>query len=269
MNVTQEKICIYDVETTGDDPNKDQICQIAVLVCDKDFRPQRRITSLVKPTIPIAPEATAVHGITDEDVEDAPSFLDIWRKEKLYDAFAGALVVGFNSERFDDIIMINELDRSGVIYDFGDLEKLDVFKMYHKFNRHTLVALVKRFLNVDMGNSAHDAFIDAKYTANLLRHFMSLYEEDLPETTEGISTFLEREKRPDYVDSKGLIRFRFGVATFGFGKCEGKTLEEVSKKDPGYLKWMSKNFDNEEIRAIADEALRGRYPAVLKEDNYA
>lgn len=260
MRIIQDSLFIYDLETTGDDPDKDQVCQVAVLCCDKEFRPVKKIQSYIKPSIPIKPEATRVHGITDSDVVDAPSFGEFWRDNALDTLLSGALITSFNGERFDDIIMANEIVRHGIDYDFTVPEKLDVYKMYQKMNPATLVALVKRFLHRDITNDAHDAWTDTRYTANLLSHFMRIYEDDLPENTGAIAEFLQRDKREDYIDRNGRFRYVFNKPTFKFGKYNGRSLEEVARTNPGYLDWLVKNFDDDEVRKIALNALRGTFP---------
>lgn len=260
MKITQDKIFIFDLETTGDNPDVDQTCQISYILTRPDFSVIERATSYIKPGIPIKQEATDVHGITNEKVKDANEFCFFARNHALADKINGALIVGFNSDRFDNIILQHEFDRCRIPFDITKHESMDIYKMFRRMNPATLVDLIAKFLKRDISDDAHDAGTDTRYTMHLTQHFLRIYEDQLPETSDTITEFLLPPKRPDYIDRTGKIRFVNRKASVRFGKYDGKSLKWISNNDPGYLKWLMNNFDDAEVRDIARDALQGTYP---------
>ena len=74
LNISRP-ICFFDLETTGINVAKDRIVEISILKIFPDGR-EEEYTQRINPTIPIPPSTTEVHGITDADVANAPTFAE-------------------------------------------------------------------------------------------------------------------------------------------------------------------------------------------------
>ncbi len=104
-------ICFFDLETTGINVAKDRIVEISILKIFPDGR-EEEFTERINPTVPIPPATTAVHGISDEDVADKPTFAE--RAKDVHDIIKDADLAGFNSNRFDIPLLVEELLRAGI-----------------------------------------------------------------------------------------------------------------------------------------------------------
>ena len=99
MNLKLHKpLCVFDLETTGTQVGKDKIVEICILKVNPDASRESK-TWLVNPEMPIPAEASAVHGIYDTDVAQAPTFKEI--APKILELINGSDLAGFNSNRFD------------------------------------------------------------------------------------------------------------------------------------------------------------------------
>ena len=91
-------IVFFDLETTGINIAKDRIVEISVLKVYPNGKEEQK-TIRVNPGMHIPEEASAIHGIYDEDVKDAPMFKHIARELAHY--IEGCDLGGYNSNRFD------------------------------------------------------------------------------------------------------------------------------------------------------------------------
>lgn len=98
-----------DTETTGRDPSTDRVVEVACVRYEGGKITLRK-SWLVNPGRPIPQEAFEVHGISDDDVKDAPGFEAIL--PELLEALAGAIPLAYNAE-FDRKQLLAELGRVG------------------------------------------------------------------------------------------------------------------------------------------------------------
>jgi DNA polymerase-3 subunit epsilon len=98
-------LIILDLETTGINIASDRIVEIALLKIQPDGSEEERVLR-INPEIPIPEKATMIHGITDDDVKDAPLFKEVARTLARF--IEGCDLAGFNSNRFDIPLLAEE-----------------------------------------------------------------------------------------------------------------------------------------------------------------
>ncbi len=229
----QRPLAFFDLETTGTRIGRDRIIQIGVVRLLPGVERERWQT-LVNPGMPIPPEATVVHGITDADVADAPTLDEVARE--ILDQLAGCDLAGFNCMRFDVPFLAEELDRVGVSWNTTALRIVDVQRIYHQMEPRDLSAALRFYCGREH-TGAHDALADVEATADVLLAQLERY----PERLQGDVGFLgelsgDRMRNPD---PAGKLRFDdHGNICLGFGKYAGWTLENIGRNDPGYLQWL-------------------------------
>jgi len=220
MKLNLEKpLAFFDLETTGVRIGHDRIIQIGIVRLLPSGE-RERYQSLVNPEMHIPAEATAVHGITDADVADAPLLVDL--APTLLEELKGCDLSGFNLLRFDIPFLAEELHRVGVEWDSSKLRVVDVQRIYHKMEPRNLGAALKYYCGREH-EGAHDALADVEATADVLMAQLERY----PEALEGTIDFLGTMS----VDDKGNI-------CLSFGKYKGWSLENIGRNDPGYLQWL-------------------------------
>lgn len=224
-------IVFFDLETTGVDTSKDRIVEISMIKVmpdgSKDVKTRR-----VNPEMPIPAEATAVHGITDEDVKDEPTFRQL--AKSLAQFIQGCDFGGFNSNRFDLPLLVEEFLRVGVDVDLKRRKFVDVQTIFHKKEQRTLVAAYKFYCDKDL-TDAHSAAADTMATYEVLCAQLDRYD-DLENDIDFLAEFSEREKAVDYAGR--IVYNEQGVEVFSFGKYRGQSVEEVFRREPSYYAWM-------------------------------
>lgn len=221
----------FDLETTGVNVASDRIVEISWLKIQPDGRESKQ-TQLVNPTIPIDPRAIAIHGITDEDVKDKPTFSEIART--LARDFEGCDFAGYNSNKFDIPLLAEEFLRAGVDFDLRKRKFIDVQVIFHKMEQRTLIAAYKFYCQKDL-EDAHSAEADTRATYEILKAQLDHYEH-LQNDVDYLSVFSTQNRS---VDLAGRIIYNDkDIEVFNFGKYKGEPVEEVLKKDPGYFGWI-------------------------------
>jgi len=205
--------------------------EISVLRIEPDGR-ETLYTRRINPGMPIPPQATAVHGITDEDVKDAPLFADV--AAEIYALIADAYIVGFNSDKFDLPLLVEELLRAGIEVDLRKNKTIDVQTIYHKKEPRTLAAAYRFYTGKEL-EGHHSAEADVRATWEILKSQVNRYE-DLPPDLDGLSAYSTRQRRADFQGR--IIYDDAGREVLNFGKYKGRLLEEVLEQDPGYYGWV-------------------------------
>lgn len=236
-------LVFLDLETTGVNVVTDRIVEIALLKIFPDGREEERLQR-INPGIPIPQQSSAIHGIYDEDVKDAPLFKEV---AKLYARFIeGCDLAGFNSTRFDIPLLTEEFLRVDIDLDLKKHKFVDVQIIFHRMEKRTLAAAYKFYLLQDLEN-AHNAMADTKATYEVLKAQLDRYEgvefddngkKSIPvvNNVEALATFSAFDKSVDFA---GRIVFdEKGVEVFNFGKHKGKPVEKVFREEPGYYSWM-------------------------------
>ena len=245
-------IVFFDLETTGVDISKDRIVEISmvkVMPNGEEIVKTRRIN----PQMHIPESASAIHGITDEDVKDEPSFAQI--AKSLSQFIEGCDFGGFNSNRFDLPMLVEEFLRAGVDVDFRKRKFIDVQNIFHKMEQRTLVAAYKFYCDKDL-TDAHSAEADTRATYEVLKAQLDRYAE-LQNDVEALAAFSTRGEVADYA---GRILYNDkGEEVFAFGKYKGCSVEETFKKEPSYYTWiMNGDFPLATKRLITEIYLRSK-----------
>ncbi len=225
-------LLFFDIESTGLSISNDRIVEISVLKVlpngDQELKTRR-----LNPTIPISPEATAIHGIKDEDVVDCPTFKEI--AKSLANYMSGCDFAGYNSTRFDIPMLAEEFLRAGVDFNFRKRKLIDVQNIFHKMEQRTLSAAYKFYCNKNLEN-AHSAEADTIATFEVLEAQLDKYNDVLENDVKFLADFSSKTKLLDYAGR--IILNDKEEAVFNFGKYKGKTVESVFSADPSYYSWM-------------------------------
>lgn len=225
-------IIFFDLETTGVDVSKDrivEICYIKVLPNGNELSRTLRIN----PGMHIPEQASAVHGIYDEDVKDCPSFKEV--AKDIANDFIGCDIAGFNSNRFDLPLLAEEFLRAQVDIDLSRMRAIDVQVIYHKLEQRTLSAAYKFYCNADLIN-AHSALADTRATYEILQAQLDHYPELLKNDMDFLSQFSTFTNNVDFAGR--MVYDEKGNELFNFGKYKGERVDVVLQRDPGYYAWM-------------------------------
>lgn len=227
----KKPIVFFDLETTGIDVANDRIVEISLLKIFTDGKEETR-TLRINPEMPIPPQSTEIHGISDEDVKDKPTF-NIVAKE-IAKFIEGCDLAGYNSNKFDVPLLAEEFLRVGVDVDLKKHRLIDVQVIFHKMEQRTLSAAYKFYCEKNL-DDAHSAEADTKATYEILKAQIDRYS-DLTSDMGEISKFSSHNKNADFA---GRIVFNDkGEEVFNFGKYKDQTVESVLEKDQGYFSWM-------------------------------
>ena len=232
MNLHLERpIAFFDLETTGTNVATDRIVELAILKLQPGGSKTMKIHR-VNPTIPISEESISIHGITDEMVKDEPTFADL--APSLFKFLFDCDLAGYNSNKFDVPLLVEEFLRAGIDFEVRDRKLVDVQNIFHKMEQRTLAAAYKFYCGQSLEN-AHSAEADITATFEVLESQLDRYEE-LSNDVGFLHEFSQRNKNADLM---GRIIFNDkDEEVFNFGKYRGKSVEEVLSRDPGYYGWM-------------------------------
>jgi len=245
MKLTLKRpLVFFDLETTGTDVAKDRIVQISVLKVQPGGREEVR-TRLINPGIPIPAAATAVHHIADAQVAGEPKFCAIARG--LAEFFHDADIAGFNSNRFDVPILVEEFGRCGIPFPEPDARLIDVQVIYHRKEERTLAAAYKFYCNKSLAG-AHDAEADVRATLDVFREQLEKYD-DIGTTIDDLHRYSNSDAIVDY--ARKLTRNERGEIVYAFGKNRGKPVLD----DPGYAEWMLDGDFPESTKKVLREIL--------------
>ena len=249
-------VCV-DLEATGVWPGHDRIVQMATASIFPDGSVSTW-SSLVNPEQPMPPAALAIHGITDAMVASAPTFAQLAQT-------VGALLsdcdlTGYNVERFDRRLLAAEFRRAGVADPTVGALVIDAYTIFVRRERRSLDAAL-RFYGVQEGQAdrqAHNASSDVEATVAVLAAQLRTYA-DLPKTVAALHTWLHPSD-PNRIDADGKLVWRDGVATVAFGAQAGTSLADLVANDRCFLEWVLRKDFSDEVKAIVQDALAGRFP---------
>lgn len=224
-------LCFFDLETTGTNVVKDRIVEISIFKLFPNGNKESK-TWLVNPEQPIPPEVVAVHGISDEKVADEPTFKEL--SKDIYRMIKDSDLAGFNSDRFDIPLLVEELLRAGIDFDMKNTVSVDVQTIFHKMEQRTLAAAYAFYCDKSLEN-AHSAEADTLATYEVLLAQLKRYPE-LENNVKKLSEFTTRRQSLDFAGFIGVNKKEQPI--FSFGKHKGKLVEEVLEKEPGYFGWL-------------------------------
>ena len=224
-------IIFFDLETTGINIASDRIVEISYLKVDLSGNETSK-TLRINPGMPIPEKATAVHGITDEDVKDAPPFNEVARS--LAREFEGCDLAGYNSVRFDIPLLAEEFLRAGVDIDLKRRKFVDVQVIFMKMEPRTLSAAYQFFTGKEL-TEAHSAEADTRATYEVVQAQLDRYE-NLENDIASLAEFSAHNRNVDFAGR--IILDENDVEVFNFGKYKGRAVREILEQDPGYYGWM-------------------------------
>ncbi len=227
-------IVFFDIESTGLNLMKDRIVEISIIKIHPDQK-EEVYTFRVNPEMPISAEATAIHGIKNEDVKNEPTFKE--RAPRIAELLKNSDIAGFNSNKFDIPLLAEEFYRVGYDIDLHRHKFVDVQNIYHKMERRTLSAAYKFYCDKDLEN-AHTAEADTRATYEVLMAQLDKYS-NLANDVDKLSEFSKMVNNVDFAGR--IIMDENGRHIFNFGKYKGEVVEKVLKKEPNYYTWMQEN----------------------------
>ena len=226
-------ICFFDLETTGAKVGKDRIVEIAILRVDINNQESQKVWR-INPEMDISFQATQIHGISNQMVEKEPNFAHY--SNEIYQFIKGCDLAGFNAIKFDIPILVEELIRADIDFDFSRIRMIDSQVIYHKKEPRNLSAALKFYCNKDLEN-AHSALDDTIATYEVFKAQLDRYD-DLEPNMDFLSEYTKRNNNLDFA---GKIRIDSdNDAIFAFGKYAGQKVTDVFKSDKGYYSWIMK-----------------------------
>ncbi|MBK9254425.1 MAG: 3'-5' exonuclease [Saprospiraceae bacterium] len=244
-------IVFFDIESTGLNVMRDRIIQIALIKYPATGEEPQELSMLINPGIPISDEAMAVHGITPEMVKNKPVFAQV--AKDLYEFIGASDLGGYNSDRFDIPMLMEEFHRVGYDFDVSGRRLIDAQKIFYKMEPRTLKAAYKLYCDKDL-EGAHDALADVKATVDVLKGQLKRYEgvdyvdgdgftipTPIKNDIQALADFTTEQNSLDITQ-----RLKYnpkGEVIFNFGKYTGHVVKTVFKQEPSYYHWiMEKEF---------------------------
>ncbi len=224
-------LLFFDIESTGLNVATDRIVELCAVKVMPNGDTETK-TRRLNPTIPISPEAMAIHGISDDDVKDCPTFAQV--AKSLAQWMAGCDFAGYNSIKFDVPMLAEEFLRAGVEFDFRKRKLIDVQNIFHKMEQRTLSAAYKFYCHKELEN-AHSAEADTLATYEILKAQLDRYPE-LENNMEFLAEFSSKSKLLDYAGR--IILNDKDVPVFNFGKHKGVPVTDVLTREPSYYSWI-------------------------------
>ena len=228
----KKPLVFFDLETTGVNYSHDKIVELSYVKVMPNGK-EMEDTMRFNPGMHIPEQATAVHHITDADVAHCPSFKE--RAKEIAKVFEGCDIAGYNSNRFDVPMLIEEFLNAGVNFDYTKCRFVDVQTIFHKMEQRTLVAAYKFYCGKNL-EDAHSADADTRATYEVLKAQLDRYPS-LQNDVNFLSEFSTQNKNVDFAGR--IIYNDKNVEVFNFGKHKGCPVEEVFRTiDRGYYDWM-------------------------------
>lgn len=230
LNLTRP-IIFFDLETTGTNVVKDRIVEFSYIKIYPDGTEEEKARR-INPEMHIPEQATAVHHISDEDVKNEPTFRQV--SKALLAIFEGCDIAGFNSNKFDVPLLIEEFARAGLNFDISDRRFVDVQNIFHKMEQRTLVAAYRFYCGKEL-EGAHSALADTRATYEVLKSQLDRYDT-LENDIDKLAEFSRAGRGIDL--AARFVLDDNDVPVMNFGKHKGKPVKEVFKKEPSFYAWM-------------------------------
>lgn len=225
-------IVFFDLETTGVNITNDRIVELCYIKVYPNGNEESK-SMRINPEMHIPETSSAIHGIFDEDVRDCPTFKQI--AKDLAHTLEGCDLAGFNSNRFDIPVLVEEFLRAGIDIDLSKRKFVDVQNIYHKLERRTLSAAYKFYCGKDLEN-AHSAMADTQATYEVLKAQLDHYPDELQNDVAFLADFSKMSNNVDFAGR--MVYDDQGVEIFNFGKYKGRAVKDVLRTDPGYYGWI-------------------------------
>ena len=246
LNLTKP-FAVFDLETTGIKVATDRIVEISIVRQQVDGTVKIK-TMRINPEMPIPPEVTEIHGISDEDVKDCPTFRQVARE--LAQFLDNCDLAGYNSNHFDIPMLVEEFLRAEIDFDLKGRRFVDVQNIFHKMEPRNLGAAYKFYCSKDLIN-AHSAEADTLATFEILKAQLDRYadvtfrdkkgnlSQPVINDVKALSEFSHATRAVDLIGH--IVYNEKDVEVFNFGKHKGKAVAQVLKDEPSYYDWMMKS----------------------------
>jgi DNA polymerase-3 subunit epsilon len=241
----ERPVVFIDTETTGVNPRMDRIVEIACVKVHPNGERERWVRRL-DPRIPIPAAATAIHGIRNEDVAGLPTFRDVALELAVY--LEGCDLAGYNISGFDLPALRVEFFRAGVSFDVAGRRLVDAQRIFFAREPRHLSAAARYYCGADH-QGAHGALADAEMTLRVLEGQLAHYD-DIPRSVEELHDLFCSGLDQD-LDPEGRFRVVSGEPTVNFGRYRGRSLKEMSRDEPGFLRWILNGDFSEPVKEIA------------------
>ena len=255
-------ICFFDIESTGLSVVSDKIVQIALIKYFPDDRPPSELNLLINPGIPISQEAMEIHGITPKHLANKPTFQQV--SKQLNEFIGDSDLAGYNSNRFDVPMLMEEFARVGIEFSIQKRRLIDVQRIFYKMEPRTLKAALKFYCQKEIEN-AHDALGDVRATVDVFMGQLKKYAEEDFHLDDG--TIIPTRIRNDiqaihdftndlnYADATQKFKYnKEGVIVFNFGKQSGQPVGETLSKDRNFYNWiLNKEFTSHAKQIVKHE----------------
>ncbi|MFK7937728.1 MAG: exonuclease domain-containing protein [Saprospiraceae bacterium] len=254
-------LVFFDVESTGLNVIRDRILQIGLVKFSKKGGEPEELEMLINPGIPISEEAMGVHGITPKMLKNKPTFQQV--AQQLLDFIGNADLAGYNSNRYDVPMLMEEFARVGIEFSTKRRRLIDVQRIFYKMEPRTLSAALKFYCGKEIEN-AHDALADVHATIDVLKGQLERYkEEDFKDSDGNIITAPIQNDMQAIHDFTNDMRFldatqkmkldANGVAVFAFGKHNNKPVGETCYRDRNYYNWILNKEFSSQVKQLVKE----------------
>ncbi|MBK9734988.1 MAG: 3'-5' exonuclease [Saprospiraceae bacterium] len=259
MNFNLEKdIVFFDIESTGLNVLKDRILQIALIKYTNKSALPEELFLFINPGIPISEEAFAVHGISNEMLRNKPTFEQVGKQ--IYEFIGTADIGGYNSDRFDIPMLMEEFHRIGLDFDISKRRLIDVQKIFYKMEPRTLKAAYRLYCGGNL-DDAHDALADARATVEVFKGQLRKYENVDYIDGDGfshpapikndIAAIAEFVSDSSMLDVTQRLKYNAkGEVIFNFGKYTGQLVSHVFKTEPNYYYWIIEKDFSAQVKQI-------------------
>lgn len=253
-----KEIVFFDIESTGLNIMRDRIVQIALIKMFPGDKAPEEAELLLNPEMPISKESMAIHGITQEMVQGKPTFKDI--AKRIYDWIGDADLGGYNSNRFDIPMLMEEFARAGLDFEIEKRRLIDVQRIFYRMEPRTLKAAYKKFCGEDLVD-AHDALVDVKATVAVLKGQLDVYKDTNYEDGDG--HVIEKPIKNDIqqlhdftndlttIDVTNRLKYNNdGDIVFNFGKYINQSVTSVLKANKQYHYWIQEKDFSHQVKKI-------------------
>jgi DNA polymerase-3 subunit epsilon len=263
INLARDLV-FFDLETTGLNVIRDRIVQIAMVKLRKDGGPDETLSTLVNPGIPISEESMMVHGITPKDLANKPSFSQLARQ--IWDFIGDADLAGYNSNRFDVPMLMEEFARAGMEFDVSKRRLIDVQRIFYKMEPRTLKAAYRLYCQKELAD-AHDALADVRATIEVLHGQLEAYEgkDLLDEEGNTVPAPIKNDVQAlhDFTNDLNVLdatqRLKVqpdGTVVFNFGKYIGQPVLSVLRQEKNYGFWILEKEFSSQVKQIIKQMMK-------------
>ncbi len=253
----ERPLIFIDIQTTGLDIRSARIVRLSTLRIEPDGTEEFK-SKLLNPLAPISPGASEVHGITDDQVADEPTFASFARALMTY--LAGCDLAGFGIRRFHLKVLESELLRAGIKFDWSGVAIVDAMEIFHKLEPRDMPAAYRRFVGRDYIPSS-----DVEDRVDAVRQIVNgqlTADQSIPKSPSAIDSWIRGVADQRFIDEEGrFIWIDEGDAIINFGKFRGHALYDLYEHQPDYLRWIAENDAFTDLqREIAEDAANGIVP---------